>query len=87
MGMLRWPCYAPKVIATSCSLFAAISSPFKVAATMPKMDDDALFSSLRDKLFTAVVGDVLDKMGWRRQFLPQAIGPLRPDMKVVGRAS
>ena len=39
------------------------------------MDDDALFSSLRDKLFTAVVGDVLDKMGHRRQFLPQAVGP------------
>ena len=50
------------------------------------MDDGALFSSLRDKLFTAVVGDVLDEMGWRRQFLPQAIGPLRPDMKIVGRA-
>ena len=50
------------------------------------MDDDALFASLRDKLFTAVVGDVLDKMGCRRQFLPQAIGPLRPDMKLVGRA-
>src|SRR5271166_5396581 len=50
------------------------------------MDDDALFSSLRLKLFTAVVGDVLDKLGWRRQFLPQAVGPLRPDMKIVGRA-
>ena len=50
------------------------------------MDDDALFANLRDKLFTAVVGDVLDKMGCRRQFLPQAIGPLRPDMKLVGRA-
>lgn len=50
------------------------------------MDDNALFSSLRDKLFTAVVGDVLDKIGYRRQFLPQAIGPLRRDMKVVGRA-
>jgi 4-hydroxy-4-methyl-2-oxoglutarate aldolase len=50
------------------------------------MDDDALFASLRDKLFTAVVGDVLDKIGCRRQFLPQAIGPLRPDMKLVGRA-
>jgi 4-hydroxy-4-methyl-2-oxoglutarate aldolase len=50
------------------------------------MDDDTLFSSLRDRLSTAVVGDVLDKMGWRRQFLPQAIGPLRPDMKIVGRA-
>ena len=53
---------------------------------MAKIDDNALFSSLRDKLFTAVVGDVLDKLGWRRQFLPQAIGPLRPDMKIVGRA-
>jgi 4-hydroxy-4-methyl-2-oxoglutarate aldolase len=49
-------------------------------------DDETLFSNLRDKLFTAVVGDVLDKMGWRRQFLPQAIGPLKPEMKVVGRA-
>jgi len=48
--------------------------------------DDTLFSSLRDKLFTAVVGDVLDKMGRRRQFLPQAIQPLRQDMKIVGRA-
>lgn len=50
------------------------------------MDDNALFLSLRDRLFTAVVGDVLDKMGRRRQFLPQAIQPLRPDMKIVGRA-
>ena len=50
------------------------------------MDDDALFSTLRDKLTTAVVGDALDAMGFRRQFLPQAIGPLRPDMKLVGRA-
>ncbi len=53
---------------------------------MPRMEEDVVFSTLRDKLFTAVVGDVLDKMGWRRQFLPQAIGPLKPDMKVIGRA-
>ena len=53
---------------------------------MPKMEEDVVFSNLRDKLFTAVVGDVLDTMGWRRQFLPQAIGPLKPDMKFVGRA-
>src|SRR5277367_1777880 len=50
------------------------------------MEEDAVFSNLRDKLFTAVVGDVLDKMGWRRQFLPQAIQPLKSDMKLVGRA-
>src|SRR5271168_307496 len=53
---------------------------------MARMEEDVVFSSLRDKLFTAVVGDVLDTMGWRRQFLPQAIGPLQPDMKFVGRA-
>jgi 4-hydroxy-4-methyl-2-oxoglutarate aldolase len=53
---------------------------------MPRMEEDLIFSSLRDKLFTAVVGDVLDKMGWRRQFLPQEIQPLTPGMKVIGRA-
>ena len=53
---------------------------------MARMEEDVVFSNLRDKLFTAVVGDVLDKMGRRRQFLPQAIGPLKPDMKFVGRA-
>ena len=53
---------------------------------MARIDDDVLFANLRDNLFTAVVGDVLDKMGWRRQFLPQAIGPLKPDMKLIGRA-
>lgn len=53
---------------------------------MARMEEDAVFSTLRDKLFTAVVGDVLDKMGCRRQFLPQAIGALTPNMKVIGRA-
>ena len=53
---------------------------------MARMEEDVVFSNLRDKLFTAVVGDVLDKMGWRRQFLPQAIHPLQPEMKVIGRA-
>jgi len=48
--------------------------------------DTHLFAALRDKLFTAVVGDVLDKLGHRRQYLPQSIGPLRQDMKIVGRA-
>jgi regulator of RNase E activity RraA len=56
------------------------------AQPVPKLDDDVLFSNLRDRLFTAVVGDVLDKLGFLRQFLPQAVGPLRPDMKIVGRA-
>ena len=53
---------------------------------MAGTEEDVLFSNLRDKLFTAVVGDVLDQMGWRRQFLPQALRPLKADMKLVGRA-
>lgn len=50
------------------------------------MDDDELFRVLRTELFTAVVGDVLDAMGHRRQFLPAGIGPLQPGMRIVGRA-
>ena len=48
--------------------------------------DKALFDTIRQELFTAVVGDVLDVMGHRRQFLPAGIAPLRGDMKIVGRA-
>lgn len=49
-------------------------------------DDDALFRLIRDELFTAVVGDVMDQLGLQQQFLPPQIKPLRPDMVVVGRA-
>lgn len=45
-----------------------------------------IFQTIRDELFTAVVGDVLDKMGYRHQFLPAGINPLRQGMKLVGRA-
>lgn len=34
----------------------------------------------------AVVGDVMDQLGMRNQFLPPQIRPLRPDMVVIGRA-
>jgi 4-hydroxy-4-methyl-2-oxoglutarate aldolase len=50
-----------------------------------KCDSD-LFQSFRDKLFTAVVGDILDREGYRHQFLPQPIKPLNPAHRVVGRA-
>jgi regulator of RNase E activity RraA len=49
-------------------------------------NDDELFSLCRHELFTAVVGDVMDKMGLLRQFLPAKIQPLREDMITVGRA-
>jgi regulator of RNase E activity RraA len=49
-------------------------------------NDDELFQLMRKELFTAVVGDVMDIMGFRQQFLPPEIQPLRDDMVVVGRA-
>ena len=49
-------------------------------------NDDELFGLIRSRLFTAVVGDVLDKMGLHHQFLPPEIQALRGDMVVAGRA-
>ncbi|HET8547067.1 MAG TPA: RraA family protein [Bryobacteraceae bacterium] len=49
-------------------------------------NDDQLFAMMRRKLFTAVVGDILDTHGRLHQFLPAEIQPLRDDMVVVGRA-
>jgi regulator of RNase E activity RraA len=49
-------------------------------------NDAELFAVMRRELFTAVVGDVLDKLGLIHQFLPPDIQPLRDDMVVVGRA-
>lgn len=48
--------------------------------------DPELFALMRHRLFTAVVGDVLDVAGRQRQFLPPEIRPLDPGMVVVGRA-
>jgi regulator of RNase E activity RraA len=48
--------------------------------------DEELYELARRELFTAVVGDVMDTIGLRRQFLPPAIQPLRDDMVVIGRA-
>jgi regulator of RNase E activity RraA len=49
-------------------------------------DDADLFAAMRAKLFTAVVGDILDTMGLMHQFLPPHIRSLRDDMVVLGRA-
>ena len=53
---------------------------------MDLKSDHDLFGLLRDKLFTAVVGDILDREGYWHQFLPQPIKPLNPTHRVVGRA-
>jgi len=49
-------------------------------------DDQELFRLMREELFTAVVGDVMDASGLIHQFLPPGITPLRSDMVLVGRA-
>lgn len=49
-------------------------------------DDEELFRLVKAELFTAVVGDVLDRLGFTRQFLPAAIKPLKTTMNLVGRA-
>ena len=49
-------------------------------------DDQELFTLMRQSLYTAVVGDILDTMGRVHQFLPPKIQPLRDDMVVAGRA-
>lgn len=45
-----------------------------------------LLNVLEDSLFTAVVGDVLDEMGFVRQFLPPKIRPLHDGFRVAGFA-
>jgi regulator of RNase E activity RraA len=49
-------------------------------------NDKELFSLAKKELFSALVGDVLDKLGYLHQFLPPELKPLRPDMVLIGRA-
>ncbi|MDP1649485.1 MAG: RraA family protein [Rubrivivax sp.] len=48
--------------------------------------DDELFALMRRQLFPAVVGDILDTLGYLHQFLSPTIRPLRSDLVVIGRA-
>jgi regulator of RNase E activity RraA len=48
--------------------------------------DEELFALVRRELYTAVIGDVLDLLGRRHQFLPPEIQPLHDEMVIVGRA-
>jgi regulator of RNase E activity RraA len=50
------------------------------------MQDEALFAMIRERLFTAVIGDVMDVAGLTRQFLPPEIRALEPGTVLVGRA-
>ncbi len=49
-------------------------------------NDKELFQIMRKNLYSAVIGDIMDKMGHFNQFLPPYIHPLRDDMVIAGRA-
>ena len=49
-------------------------------------NDDELFALCRAGLFSAVIGDVMDLMGYTDQFLSPQLQPLDTSMVVVGRA-
>ena len=39
-------------------------------------NDEEMFQLMKEKLYTPVVGDILDQMGYTHQFLPSEIRPL-----------
>lgn len=49
-------------------------------------NDEELFALARRELFTAVVGDIMDVLGFQHQFLPPRLRPLGDGMRIVGRA-
>lgn len=49
-------------------------------------NEEEMFSLMKEKLYTPVVGDILDAMGYCHQFLPQNIRPLGDDMRLAGKA-
>ncbi|HVK22385.1 MAG TPA: RraA family protein [Actinokineospora sp.] len=53
--------------------------------TLPKTDRERL-ALVRERLYTPVVGDVLDALGRYHRFLPAPIQPALPEMTVAGRA-
>ncbi|MFV0503891.1 MAG: RraA family protein [Lachnospirales bacterium] len=49
-------------------------------------NDDELFKIMKKELYSAVIGDILDKMKYYHQFLPQRVQPININMVVAGRA-
>ncbi len=53
---------------------------------MNRVNDQELFDQIRAHLYTPVVGDILDSLGFYHQFLPQPIHGAYEGTKIVGRA-
>lgn len=50
------------------------------------MNEKEFLNHIKGNLNTAVVGDIMDQLGFQNQFLTPKIKPLRDDMIVIGRA-
>jgi regulator of RNase E activity RraA len=50
------------------------------------MNEKEFLNQIKGNLNTAVVGDIMDQLGFQNKFLSPKIKPLRDDMIVVGRA-
>ena len=57
-----------------------------IAENMANLKSEAKFNTIRENLYTPVVGDILDLLGYRHQFLPPEIKPMEKSMKLVGIA-
>jgi len=53
---------------------------------MINFSDRDYIAAIKEKLYTPVVGDILDQMGYQHQFLPPEITPLKDNMKIFGKA-
>ena len=53
---------------------------------IPFDDDQKLFAMMADQLYSAVLCDALDQVGYRQQAMRADIRPVYPDAVVVGRA-
>ena len=62
------------------------ASHTKTHANAPAASDAELFSLMREKLYSPVLGDILDQFGRYHQILPAPVKPLRENMILAGRA-
>ncbi|HEX3660865.1 MAG TPA: RraA family protein [Acidobacteriaceae bacterium] len=49
-------------------------------------NDEELFETMTGILYTPVIGDLLDTLGYFHRFLPPSVQPMLPEMKLAGRA-
>lgn len=49
-------------------------------------NDQEMFALMKEKLYTAVVCDIMDELGYRNQAMSERIRPIHPDNVIVGRA-